>query len=190
MVEDGMRFPIETLAAKKKKRRAEAERRAQQYRARLEQLELEREHEINLLPLDQASQRAKALLEDSTRFLCSLVRVADEGRLIELAPYLGGFFRTFEYVEQVSPGALVLSHGQIGPSVTLPGLITIGSSGEHSCLVVRAGEETVYDVFEEGRDETDISLPTERFSSVYHCIVYFDRRRELLHPPPTAAQSE
>jgi hypothetical protein len=147
------------------------------------QLEAERRDEINPLSFEEARQRAAGLLADSTEFECTLASRPDDPRLEALAPALRAFFERFEVVSQL-PHGLWVARALIRPSEVGLGLIRIGATGdEHVPLTVRANEEIVYELDLEAQayeEEADL-LEADNFPSIYHCVIYFHRRKTLLY---------
>lgn len=145
------------------------------------QLEEELENLINPLPVEEAKRRAEVLLADRTRFECQEAppQPSEAVRLQELAPQVRSVFEGYSRVHLL-PGGFNLERRAIEPSLMGHDLIVIGFSGrEHEHLAVRPGEEAVFYVVEDG-GENDEQPWIHAFSSVYHCVLYFDREWELL----------
>jgi hypothetical protein len=155
----------------------------QEFERRREQLEAELENEINPLPLKAARERAEPLLSDPARFQC-LKRPPspqDISRLTSLAPELRLFFETYESILHIK-GGFSLRRSDVEPSLAGHGLFVIGSTGhEHEELSVIPGDETVHYIMQDIPEEEEPILPGLcTFTSVYHCVLYFDRKHTLL----------
>jgi hypothetical protein len=173
-----MGFLLKRFAEWREKKRREWE----EFERRVRQLDAERQNEINPLPFEEARQRAEALLADATEFECDLASQAAEPRLEPLAPALRDFFERYDGVS--GPFGPWMARFLIKPSLTTLELIEIGSTGDADVpLAVRPNEETGYELVLEAQDyedETDL-LGVTSFTTIYHCLIYYHRKKSLLY---------
>jgi hypothetical protein len=153
-----------------------------EFERRQGQLEWELENQINPLPLEEAIQRAEALLSDPAKFECinSPPSPREREKLAPLAPHLQSFFETHALVLH-REGSFELDR-EVGPSMVGRGLIVIGRTGlENEELSVLPGQEAVREVMLDVPEEDEEGVPgSDSFTSVYHCIICLDREHTLL----------
>ena len=123
--------------------------------------------DIKGLPLAEAKRRALAALADPSRFEC--VREPVAGALPgDLPSLVRELFSTYSSVKAVA-GEAHLSREQAGPARYRRGFVRIGTNLDDTELVVRPGEEPVYEIDGSEADEREIEqggIPT-----VYHWIL-------------------
>ncbi len=125
-----------------------------------------RDAEIFALPAAEARARAEALLADPRKFDRSASTVGDAAALATLSPALQDFFSRHEKVH-VRHGDTLLERELIGPSERKRGYLRIGRDADLTELVVRAGEDPVFEI--DGSETSDAQM--RRYPSVYHLIV-------------------
>jgi len=168
----------------------EAERRKPKnivFQRRWKQFGQELEAEINPLPIAEARRRAETLLSDPSRFhiLKAPPTPKERSRLESLPPHLRAFFEMYQSVYHLK-GGLSLSRceieREIEPYLASRGVVVIGSTGlEHEHLDAGPADETIYEVDAvEGCETEEALLSLTRFSSIFHCLLYYDRRETLL----------
>lgn len=146
---------------------------------RMRQLDIELDEEINRLTVEDARQRAESLLQDTSQFSVAKAAQNDERSLDDFAPILRDFFAQYEDVDQIG-GPLRLSRDWIRPTAGEHGLMRIGDlTEEHQELAVMPGEEKVYYIDLEVLYEDGLS--ERSFATIYHCILYADRLKSVLH---------
>jgi len=123
--------------------------------------------ELKSLPLAEAKRRALAALEDSGRFEC--VREPVDGVLPgDLPDLVRELFSTYASVQAVA-GEARLSRQEAGRSRYRREFLRIGTNLDDTELVVRPGEEPVYEI--DGSDADARELEQGGIPTVYHWIV-------------------
>jgi hypothetical protein len=138
-------------------------------------LELALANEINPLPVSGAGRRAEALLADPAKFQCIVASEGSDPRLEPVAPGLQHFFTQYEGVEDQVYGSRV-GRGEVSVSQMDSHMLRIGLSTAQGELVVRPGEETIYELAY-GEPGTP---PVRTFTSIYHYLLYVDRMSSVL----------
>jgi hypothetical protein len=119
------------------------------------------------LPLAEAKRRALEALEDPSRFEC--VREPAAGSLrADLPGLVRELFSTCSTVQAVA-GEARLSREEVGPARFRQGFLRIGTNLDDTELVVRPGEEPVYEIDGSEADAREVEqggIPT-----VYHWIL-------------------
>jgi hypothetical protein len=102
----------------------------------------------------------------------------------ELAPALRAFFHTIQRIE-VANGEAYADVAELTPLEWAPGFLRIGPDGEHTHLAVRPHDEAIYVL---GDDVPEAERIFTVLATVYHWVLYMERREELLaEPDPPAA---
>lgn len=123
--------------------------------------------EIKGLPLAEAKRRALAALEDPGRFEC--VREPLDGVLPSGLPgTVRELFSTYSVVQAVA-GEARLSREDVGRSRYRREFLRIGTNLDDTELVVRPGEESVYEI--DGSDADEREFEQGGIPTVYHWIV-------------------
>ena len=123
--------------------------------------------DIKGLPLAEAKRRALAALADASRFECER-QPAAKGLPAELPSLARELFSTCSAVKAMA-GEARLSREEVGPARYRRGLIRIGTNLDATELVVRPGEEPVYEI--DGSDADIRELEQGGIPSVYHWIL-------------------
>ena len=114
----------------------------------------------------EAEVRALNLLSDP-----KLYRIVEKpirgDSLASLGPGLQKFFSRFETVREIK-GETSLDRNQIGTSNLSEGFLRIGTDMEHTEIVVRPNEDTIYVI--DGTEPEEVPLE-EGFPTIYHYIV-------------------
>lgn len=114
----------------------------------------------------EAEVRALNLLSDPR--LYRIVENPIRGdSLASLGPGLQKFFSRFETVREIK-GETSLDRNQIGTSNLCEGFLRIGTDMEHTEIVVRPNEDTIYVI--DGTEPEEVPLE-EGFPTIYHYIV-------------------
>lgn len=122
---------------------------------------------IRELPIAEARARALKALENSSRFEC--VRAALAAPLPAGLPASVGELLSVYASIRSAAGEAHVSREQIGPSDYRPGLIRIGSDLDSVELVVRPGEDRVYEI--DGSDADAQEIGGGGIPSLYHWIL-------------------
>jgi hypothetical protein len=123
--------------------------------------------EIKSLPLAEAKRRALAALEDSSRFECA--REPVDGALPgDLPDLVRELFSTCSVVQAVA-GEARLSREDAGRSRYRREFLRIGTNLDDTELVVRPGEEPVYEI--DGSDADAREFEQGGIPTVYHWIL-------------------
>jgi hypothetical protein len=122
--------------------------------------------DIRNLPFMEAKKRALSALEKPDRFEC--VRMPLTEPLSDSLPgSIRDLFSVFASIRAVEP---LLSREKIGPSKYRHGFIRIGTSVDSTELVIRPGEDQIYEI--DGSSEADEREIKEGGNpSVYHWIL-------------------
>jgi hypothetical protein len=118
------------------------------------------------LSQEEAEKRALKLLYDS-----KLYRIVENPTLGDSLPLHGPglqkFFCRFEIVREIK-GETFLDRNQIATSTLREGFLRIGTDLEHTEIVARANEDTIYII--DGSEPEDQALE-ESFPTIYHYII-------------------
>ena len=119
---------------------------------------------VNSLPLEEAKQKAIAILSDAKKFrLKQASGHWDHPLAKQLGPATTGFFDAYESVEEIGREFSV-SRNSVGASSVRNGFLKIGSDFESSDLLVRPGEDRVFIVTDAEHNLDD------GFTTIYHSI--------------------
>ena len=141
------------------------------------------EEEVNALSATEARARAERVLA-APRFI-RVVRWPTAGPTRpDFAPVLGAFFHTIQRVEAPDGGSCA-DAAKLAPLDWAPGFMGLGPDDEHAHIAVRQHDEAIYVL---GDDVAEAERIFMVLPTVYHWILYFERRAELLaeQDPPVA----
>lgn len=129
-------------------------------------------NEVKALPLEEARRLALAALENRARFhIVESQPGPEEAAALEwLPPGARELFERYERIEHVYADTKYLRKN-IGPAEYRPGFIRLATSIDATELVVRPGEEFLYEI--DGSEESDDQL--YGMPSVFHQIVMEER---------------
>ncbi len=135
--------------------------------------------EVRRLTMDEARHLAFSILEDEERYRVTRPESTEAQRemLSKLAPGLREFFGHFERVQCVYADD-DYNRSDIGEAAHRKGFLRVATSIEHTELVVRPGEEKVYEV--DGSEETldeSASVP-----SIFHWVILTERLTDAEAP--------
>ena len=141
------------------------------------------EEELAALSAPEARARAERVIA-APRFIRVVPWTVPRPTHPELAPVLDAFFRSVQRVE-VPRGGAYADVTELAPLGWAPGFLYLGPDDEHTHLAVRPRDEAVYIL---GDDVPDAERVFTVFATVYHWVLYLERREELLSAPdPPAA---
>ena len=137
------------------------------------------ERELASLPQAEARAAAERVLA-SSRFVRAAPRHDAPPGHTELAPALREFFDRFHRLE-VPEGELCADIAELPPLDWAPGYLCLGATGvEHTHLAIRPRDESIYILAD------DVPIPERvesTFATVYHWILWLERKEELLAEP-------
>lgn len=128
--------------------------------------------EVCLLTMEEARSLALTALRNTQRFqvIESPPGAEEMGVLKELAPQLRALFMEYASICHVFSDTKYIRRN-MGPSQLRAGFLRIATSIDHTELVVRPGEECVYEI--DGSEGSE--APIEGMPSVFHQIVFEER---------------
>lgn len=141
------------------------------------------EQELAALSALDASASAERVLA-SPRFIRAVSWSTPPAPRQELAPALRSFFSRVRRVE-LPGGEPHADAATIEPLGWAPGYLKLGTVDEHTHLAIRPGDESIYILADDvpGADRVE-----SVFATVYHWVLWLERRGELLAKsgPPAA----
>ena len=141
------------------------------------------EQELAGLPAPDARAQAERVIA-SPRFIRIVPWPAPRPARAELAPDVGAFFGVVQRVE-VPDGETCADVADLAPLEWAPGFLRLGPDGEHTHLALRPGDEAIYVLGDDVPAEERVFTV---LATIYHWLLYLERRAELLaEPNPPAA---
>jgi hypothetical protein len=152
---------------------ADTRRRMHEFERRYGQ-QLDYEAQLQALPIESARREAMRLLAATALLVATPVEGAPT-KVSRLAPELRDFFSRYRRV-QTTNGAIYADAGTIEPCGWRAGFLEIGACDGHVHLMVRPGEEAVYEVADDVAAHEQV-LAT--FPSIHHWVLALHFGEEL-----------
>ena len=133
------------------------------------------ERELATLPAPEARAAAERVLA-APRFLRVTRWQGPPLPHPALAPMLAAFFQVIQRVD-VPDREECADAAEIRPLEWAPGYLYLGSDGEHTHLAVREGDESIYVLTDDVPDDDQVETV---FSTVYHWVLWLERKESLL----------
>jgi hypothetical protein len=145
-------------------------RRTKRYMRELDALDAE----IASMSLAQARASAVRVLA-APRFVKATKWSSRPKLHADLGPVLREFFTDIQVVE-IPESEQCADVALLEPFDFVDGFLNLGSDGEHTHLAIKPGDDAIYIV----ADDTEEDHVSDTYASVYHWIVYIERREGLL----------
>lgn len=132
------------------------------------------ETQVAAMPLSEVRAEARHILA-SPRHLRAGRWSGEPALHPELAPLLRAFFSEYQVVE-IPDSEQCADVSQLEPFDFIEGYLNLGTDGEHTHLAIKPGDESIYIV----ADDTDEDHVSDMYATVYHWIVFIERREQRL----------